>query len=73
MERNVAQPMLTFKEAAAWLNIPVSTLHELRRSGRGPEHVQIGKHYRISKIALYVWLQARGSLPTANETESKEQ
>jgi len=46
-----ASDVLTAREVAAWLQIPVRSVHEYAARGELPS-VQIGRHRRFSRAAL---------------------
>jgi predicted DNA-binding transcriptional regulator AlpA len=46
----------TIREVSAFLGIPVSTLHQWRYLGTGPEAFRVGKHLRYDPDAVRAWL-----------------
>lgn len=49
--------LLTPQQAAEMLNLPVSTLHRLRRKNQGPSHLKFGKQtlrYPIDEILRFI-------------------
>jgi excisionase family DNA binding protein len=46
-----------YQELAVLLDIPLNTLYQLRKEGRGPKTQVIGRHFRVSKADLEVWLE----------------
>lgn len=46
-----------YQELAVLLGIPLNTLYQLRKEGRGPRTQKIGRHFRVSKADLEVWLE----------------
>lgn len=50
-------PLLTAKEVAQLLNVPVSSVHEYsRRQGRPMPSVSVGRHRRYYRGDLEAWL-----------------
>ena len=47
-----------YQELAVLLDIPLNTLYQLRKEGRGPKTQKIGRHFRVSKEDLEIWLEA---------------
>jgi excisionase family DNA binding protein len=51
-----------YQELAVLLDIPLNTLYQLRKEGRGPRTQVIGRHFRVSKDDLQAWLEeSKGS------------
>ena len=46
-----------YQELAVLLDIPLNTLYQLRKQGRGPKTQVIGRHFRVSKEDLETWLE----------------
>ena len=46
-----------YQELAVLLDIPLNTLYQLRKEGRGPRTQVIGRHFRVSKEDLQIWLE----------------
>ncbi len=51
--------LLTNEEAAAWMGISPSTLHQWRAKGRGPDFVKDGGMVGYTMTALEAWREAR--------------
>lgn len=51
-----SEPLWTVSDVSAFLRIPVSTLHQWRYEGRGPDAYRIGKHLRYDPAAVRIWL-----------------
>jgi Helix-turn-helix domain len=51
-----SEPLWTVRDVSEFLRIPVSTLHQWRYEGRGPDAYRIGKHLRYDPAAVRVWL-----------------
>jgi predicted DNA-binding transcriptional regulator AlpA len=64
--------LLTPRQAAETLNIPPSTLRELRYRGRGPQIVRIGRRclrYRLGD--LRAWVASRTEVPAMDRRSTK--
>lgn len=46
-----------YQELSVLLGIPLNTLYQLRKEGRGPRTQKIGRHFRVSRRDLEVWLE----------------
>jgi len=46
-----------YQELSVLLNIPLNTLYQLRKEGRGPKTQMIGRHFRVSRQDLEAWLE----------------
>ena len=55
-QRIVDHEMLTVKEAAQFLRVPVSTIYNLARLGQLPSS-KVGKHWRFTRRGLLEWVQ----------------
>jgi excisionase family DNA binding protein len=51
------EPVYSYTEISELLNIPLSSLYRYKREGTGPETILVGKHFRVSRTALDVWLK----------------
>jgi len=58
-----SEPLWTVRDVSEFLRIPVSTLHQWRYEGRGPDAYRIGKHLRYDPAAVRIWLdrECRGA------------
>jgi len=54
--------IMTSKEVAEYLRIPVRTLYKLCQEGRIPA-TKVGKHWRFRKDMLDKWFKENKSLP----------
>lgn len=48
-------------EVAAYLGVPVATLHQWRYHGRGPDAFRVGRHLRYDPAAVNRWLHEQCS------------
>ena len=51
--------LLTTKEVAAALGLPLHTLYSMIRSGEGPPFMKIGTSYRFAEPAVAAWIVAQ--------------
>lgn len=48
---------LSYSEVAERLNIPLRSLYQYNKEGRGPKTVRVGRHLRVSIHDLEEWLR----------------
>lgn len=48
---------LSFAEIAERLNIPLRSLYQYNKEGRGPRTIRVGRHLRVSPEELKDWLE----------------
>ena len=48
---------LTYQEIAIQLNIPLRSLYQYNKDGKGPKTTKIGRHLRVSVSDLEAWLK----------------
>jgi predicted DNA-binding transcriptional regulator AlpA len=53
----------TVKEVSVFLGVPVSTLHQWRCHGNGPEAFRVGKHLRYDPSEVRRWLTEQCKSP----------
>jgi predicted DNA-binding transcriptional regulator AlpA len=58
------EPLLTPKEAAAWLNVSLSFLAKARKRGDGPPFIPIGRGIRYSRSSVIEWARSQQRLST---------
>lgn len=66
---NLAEPpaLLTTKELAAYLQVPLATIYAWRtKRGRTPAAYFVGRHLRWTRAAIDAWLAEGGSKGPAN-------
>ncbi len=61
---SVAEQLLTTAQLAAYLQVPVATIHQWRYRGEGPRGAKVGKHLRWRRADVDAWLEAQ-SQPVA--------
>ena len=52
-----ADRLLSIREVAEWLQIPVQTLYQWRYRREGPPTLKIGKHLRYRAADVEAWLE----------------
>ena len=67
MERD---EMLTPKEVAEYLKVPIETIWRWCREGTLPA-VKIGKYWRVPADQLAVFIQSKGNLPVKPTGEAR--
>jgi excisionase family DNA binding protein len=51
--------LLTTRELAAYLGVPVQTVYRWRACGTAPEAIKVGRHMRYRLSSVNAWLNAR--------------
>ena len=49
-------PLLTERQAAAWLKMPLTSFRSIRYRGDGPPEFKVGRHLRFRPAALEAWV-----------------
>ena len=57
--------LLTPKQLAEYLGVPVKTLYSWRYLGSGPRAVHAGRYLRFRRGDVETWLEARADRPQA--------
>ena len=57
--------LLSATELAAYLGVPVSTIHFWRGKGKGPPAFKLGKQLRFRAVDVVGWLEGQGEQNTA--------
>lgn len=52
-------PVLTEEEAAEYLRVPVFTMAELRKEGKGPKHINLKGKIRYLRTSIDEWLKKK--------------
>ncbi|WP_431881548.1 helix-turn-helix transcriptional regulator [Micromonospora chalcea] len=55
------QPLATTEEVAAYLNVTVQALHDLRHKGRAPKAAKVGRSLRWRWSDIDAWLEDRAA------------
>jgi hypothetical protein len=58
IEDNGPMELWTVEETAAYLRVPVATLHKWRYLGKGPRGHRIGKYLRFEPAEVRRWVQS---------------
>lgn len=51
--------LLTIKEVAEYLGIPIATLYQWRYRGEGPDGFRVGRHVRYRWSEIEAWIEAQ--------------
>lgn len=54
-------PLATAKQVAAYLGVPVGTLHNWRLKGYGPRAARVGRDLRYAWADVDAWVEAQSS------------
>lgn len=57
METVPSDRLLSTKEVADYLGVPLATLYAWRSKGEGPRGYRVGKHVRFSRESVEAWLE----------------
>jgi excisionase family DNA binding protein len=49
--------LLTVKELAEYLGVPVATLYQWRHRGEGPPGFKVGRHVRYRRTDIEAWIE----------------
>ncbi len=60
---SVLDPLVTIKELAEYLGVPVKTIYEWRQTGRGPVCVHIGRHLKFRLSDVQAWVDSQRDVP----------
>ncbi len=52
------EKMISPKELATFLGVPVQTVYEWNHTGAGPRYSRFGKHVRYARADVEAWLNA---------------
>jgi excisionase family DNA binding protein len=53
------EPLLSAREVADYLGVPLSTLYDWRLHGQGPAAYRLGKHLKYAVGDVATWLEAQ--------------
>lgn len=53
------KPLLTAKELATYLEVPVKTLYAWRYRRKGPPGFRVGRHLRYRRSDVQEWIQRK--------------
>ncbi len=54
-------PLATTAEVAAFLGVPVTTIHQWRHKGIGPRGIRVGRFVRFRWADVEAWVDARAT------------
>jgi excisionase family DNA binding protein len=57
----LAEPLMTTAEVAAYLRVPVATIHQWRYRSEGPRAAKVGRHLRFRKADVDAWLEQQST------------
>ena len=66
-------PLLTVRDLAEYLGLPVGTLYTWRYRGRGPLGFRVGRHVRYRQSDVDGWIQQQMSGENSEPTGMQEQ
>ena len=53
------QPLISAKELAEYLDVPVATIYAWRYRRQGPPGLRVGKHFRYRRIDVNEWINGQ--------------
>ena len=53
------KPLLTTRQVADYLGVPIATIYRWRYVGTGPPAIRVGVHLRFERRSLLEWVDAR--------------
>jgi len=59
IDDNRPSQLWTAQETAAFLQVPVATLHRWKYVGTGPPAHRVGKHLRYDPAEVMAWVRSR--------------
>ena len=51
--------LMSPKDLAAWLGVPLATVYRWNSDGCGPRRVTVGRHTRYAEADVHAWLETR--------------
>ncbi len=63
--------LLTIRELAVYLDVPIKTLYAWRYQGEGPTGFRIGKHVRYRWSDIEQWIRERIAVSERDRQESR--
>jgi excisionase family DNA binding protein len=64
--------LLSIRELASYLNVPVQTLYVWRYNGDGPRGIKVGRHVRYRPEDVEEWLEERTAKASGNPGSTPE-
>lgn len=65
------QTMITPKELADFLGVPIKTVYEWNSTGAGPRYSRFGRHVRYAESDVTAWMSSRLIDRTAARVERR--
>jgi excisionase family DNA binding protein len=56
--------LLSAEELSSYLDVPIKTIYDWRRTGHGPTALRIGRHLRYTVTDVRAWLESQRDLTT---------
>jgi excisionase family DNA binding protein len=56
--------LLTVRELADELKVPVATIYRWSSDGTGPTSYRVGRHLRYKRVDVDQWLERHANVPT---------
>ncbi|MEO6472263.1 MAG: helix-turn-helix domain-containing protein [Aeromicrobium sp.] len=51
-------PLLSVRDLAAYLGVPVATIYDWRVDGKGPCGLRVGRHVKFTQTDVAAWLDS---------------
>lgn len=51
-------PLLSVRDLAAYLGVPVTTIYDWRVDGKGPCGLRVGRHVKFTQADVIAWLDS---------------
>lgn len=55
---NGLDPLLSVRDLAAYLGVPVATIYDWRVDGKGPCGLRVGRHVKFAQVDVFEWLES---------------
>lgn len=65
MSVQAVKPLATPDEVAEWLQVPVERLSKLRKTGKGPTFIKVGRTVRYAWLDVHRWCDGNRAPSTA--------
>ena len=57
----MSQPLLSVKDVADYLQVPVATVYQWNSIGTGPRRHRIGRHVRYRQVDVDAWVDRQAT------------
>ncbi|WP_104136594.1 AlpA family transcriptional regulator [Cryobacterium sp. Y62] len=64
-------PLATPAEVAEWLQVTVDRLSKMRKAGKGPNYIKVGRTVRYAWLDVHRWCEGNRAAPTVHLTASR--